>query len=144
MKQVGRELGVRYVLEGSIRKFGNRLRITGQLIDAATGAHLWADRFDGALEDVFDLQDQITINVVGAVAPKLEQAEIDRARRKPTENLDAYDLYLRGLSTIRPFSSRLLPNLCACVIARSNSTPNSLRPTAWRPGVTSGATRMLS
>ena len=144
VKQVGRELRVRYVLEGSIRKFGNRLRITGQLIDAATGAHLWADRFDGALEDVFDLQDQITINVVGAVAPKLEQAEIDRARRKPTENLDAYDLYLRGLSTIRPFSSRLLPNLCACVIARSNSTPNSLRPTAWRPGVTSGATRMLS
>jgi TolB-like protein len=103
VKQVGRELGVRYVLEGSIRKSGNRLRITGQLIDAATGAHLWADRFDGALEDVFDLQDQVTINVVGAVAPKLEQAEINRAKRKSTENLDAYDLYLRGLSTIRQF-----------------------------------------
>jgi TolB-like protein len=108
MKQVGRELGVRYILEGSIRKSGNRLRITGQLIDAATGAHLWADRFEGTLEDVFDLQDQITTNVVGAVAPKLEQAEIDRAKRKPTENLDAYDLYLRGLSTIRRFSSEAI------------------------------------
>ena len=105
VKQVGRELGVRYVLEGSIRKSGNRVRITGQLIDAATGAHLWADRFDGALQDVFDLQDQVTTNVVGAIAPKLEQAEIERAKRKPTENLDAYDLYLRGLSTIRQFSS---------------------------------------
>src|SRR5262249_14798356 len=94
VKQVGRELGVRYVLEGSIRKSGDRVRIAGQLIDAATGTHLWADRFDGALEDVFDLQDQITTNVVGAIAPRLEQAEIERAKRKPTESLDAYDLYL--------------------------------------------------
>ena len=101
VKKVGRELGVRYVLEGSIRRAGNRVRITGQLIDAATGAHLWADRFDGALEDVFDLQDQVTTNVVGAIAPKLEQAEIERAKRKPTENLDAYDLYLRGLACMR-------------------------------------------
>ena len=101
VKQVGRELGVRYVLEGSIRKAGNRVRITGQLIDAATGTHLWADRFDGALEDVFDLQDQVTTNVVGAIAPKLEQAEIERAKRKPTENLDAYDFYLRGLACMR-------------------------------------------
>jgi TolB-like protein len=108
VKQVGRELGVRYVLEGSIRKSGNRVRITGQLIDAATGTYLWADRFDGALEDVFDLQDQVTTKVVGAIAPKLEQAEIDRAKRKPTENLDAYDLYLRGLSTIRQFSSEAI------------------------------------
>jgi adenylate cyclase len=101
VRQVGRELGVRYVLEGSIRKASNRLRITGQLIDAATGAHLWADRFDGALEDVFDLQDQVTTNVVGAIAPKIEQAEIERAKRKPTENLDAYDLYLRGLACFK-------------------------------------------
>jgi TolB-like protein len=94
VKQVGRELGVRYVLEGSVRKAMNRVRITGQLIDATTGAHLWADRFDGMLEDVFDLQDQITVSVVSAIAPKLEQAEIERAKRKPTENLDAYDYYL--------------------------------------------------
>jgi|RhiMetdeSRZDD1v2_1073273.scaffolds.fasta_scaffold41693_5 TolB-like protein len=98
IKQVGRELGVRYVLEGSIRKAANRVRITGQLIDTATGSHLWADRFDGSLEDVFDLQDQVTINVVGAIAPKVERAEIERSRRKPTGSLDAYDHYLRGLS----------------------------------------------
>jgi adenylate cyclase len=98
IKQVGRELGVRYVLEGSVRKSGNRVRITGQLIDAATGNHLWADRFDSQLEDVFDLQDRVTANVVGAIAPKLEQAEIERSRRKPTESLQAYDYYLRALA----------------------------------------------
>ena len=96
IKQVGRELGVRYVLEGSVRKAGNRVRITGQLIEAATGRHLWADRFDGALEDVFDLQDQITASVVGLIAPTLEQAEIERAKQKPTDRLDSYDFYLRG------------------------------------------------
>jgi TolB-like protein/class 3 adenylate cyclase/Tfp pilus assembly protein PilF len=100
VKQVGRELGVRYILEGSVRNAGNRVRISGQLIDAATGAHLWADRFDGALEDIFDLQDQVTASVVGAIAPKLEQAEIERTKRKPTENLDAYDYYLRGLAGV--------------------------------------------
>ncbi len=99
VKQVGRELGVRYVLEGSVRKAANRVRITGQLVDAATGAHLWADRFDGALEDIFDLQDQVTASVVTAIAPKLERAEIERAKRKPTESLDAYDYYLRGLES---------------------------------------------
>ena len=98
VKQVGRELGVRYVLEGSVRKASNRLRITGQLIDTSTGAHIWAERFEGRLEDVFDLQDQMTASVVGAIVPKLEQAEIERSRRKPTENLDAYDCYLRGLA----------------------------------------------
>jgi adenylate cyclase len=97
IRQVGRELGVRYVLEGSVRKATNRVRITGQLIDAASGAHLWADRFEGAIDDIFDLQDQVTASVVGAIAPKLEQAEIERARTKPTENLNAYDLYLRAL-----------------------------------------------
>jgi adenylate cyclase len=100
VKQVGRALGVRYVLEGSVRKAGNRVRIIGQLIDASTGAHLWADRFEGGLEDVFDLQDQVTAKVVGAVAPKLEQAEIERAKRKPTESLDAYDYFLRGMAGI--------------------------------------------
>jgi TolB-like protein len=101
VRQVGRELGVRYVLEGSVRKAGNRIRIAGQLIDAETGAHLWADRFDGALEDMFDLQDHVTASVVGAIAPKLQREEIKRARRKPTENLDAYDYYLRGLAKAR-------------------------------------------
>ena len=99
-KQVGKELGVRYILEGSVRKAGSRVRISGQLIDTATGAHLWAERFEGALEDIFDLQDQVTASVVGAIAPKLEQAEIERAKRKPTESLDAYDYYLRGLAGV--------------------------------------------
>jgi TolB-like protein len=104
VKQVGRELGVRYVLEGSVRKSANRVRITGQLIDAATGVHIWAERFDGALEDIFDLQDQVTANVVGAIAPKLEQAEIDRIKMKSTESLQAYDCYLRGLAGLHQWS----------------------------------------
>ena len=99
VKQVGRDLGVRYVLEGSVRKAGNRVRITGQLVDAETGAHIWADRFEGELEDIFDLQDQITTSVVGAIAPKVEQAEIYRAKHKRTESLDAYDYLLRGLAS---------------------------------------------
>jgi TolB-like protein/tetratricopeptide (TPR) repeat protein len=101
VKKVGRELGVRYVLEGSVRMAGNRMRIAGQLIDAETGAHLWADRFDGALEDMFDLQDHVTSSVVGAIAPKLQSEDIERATRKPTENLDAHDYYLRGLAKAR-------------------------------------------
>ena len=98
VKQVARELGVRYVLEGSVRKGGNKVRITGQLIDAASGAHIWADRFDGALDDIFELQDLVASGVVGAIEPKLRSAEIERAIRKPTENLGAYDLYLRALA----------------------------------------------
>ena len=97
VRQVGRELGVRYVLEGAVRKAGNRVRITAQLLEAETGAHLWADRYDAKLEDVFDLQDQITEKVVGVVEPSLRQSEIERSRRKRPENLDAYDLYLRAL-----------------------------------------------
>ena len=100
VKQIGRELGVRYILEGSVRKGGSRVRIAGQLIDAATGVHIWADRFDGALEDIFDLQDKVAESVVGAIAPKLEQAEIQRSARKPTGSLDAYDCYLRGLAAL--------------------------------------------
>jgi adenylate cyclase len=100
VKQVGRELGVRYVLEGSVRRSGERLRITGQLIDAANGVHLWADRFDGSLPEVFDLQDRVATSVVGAVTPRLEVAEIERAKRKPTESLDAYDYYLRGMDSL--------------------------------------------
>jgi TolB-like protein len=98
VRQVARELGVRYVLEGSVRKSGNRVRILGQLIDATTAAHIWADRFDGALDDIFELQDRVAIGVVRAIAPRLHSAEIERAVRKPTESLDAYDLYLRALA----------------------------------------------
>ena len=98
VKQIGRELGVRYVLEGSVRKAASRVRITGQLVDTATGAHLWAERFDGGLSDIFDLQDRVTESVVGAIAPVVEKAEIERAKRKPTESLDAYALYLRGVA----------------------------------------------
>jgi TolB-like protein len=100
VKQIGRELGVRYVLEGSVRKLANRVRITGQLIDATTGAHLWAERFEGTLDDIFELQDQVAASVVGAIAPQLERAEIERAKRKPTENLNAYDYYLRGTANL--------------------------------------------
>ena len=98
VKQVGRELGVRYVLEGSVRKAAHKVRITGQLIDATTGAHLWAERFESALDDIFELQDQVTEAVVGAIAPQLERAEIERAKRKTTKSLDAYDYYLRGMA----------------------------------------------
>jgi adenylate cyclase len=98
VREVSRELGVRYVLEGSVRKAANRVRITGQLIDTATGAHIWADRFDGSLDDIFELQDQVASRVIGAIEPKLRQSEIERANRKPTESLDAYDLYLRALA----------------------------------------------
>jgi TolB-like protein/Flp pilus assembly protein TadD len=98
VKQVGRELGVRYVLEGSVRKAANRVRITGQLVDARTGMHLWADRFEGSLDDIFELQDQVAERVVGAITPTLERAEIERSKRKPTESLDAYDYYLRGMA----------------------------------------------
>ncbi|MCS0581182.1 winged helix-turn-helix domain-containing protein [Massilia pinisoli] len=100
VKQVGRELGVRYVLEGSWRKAKDRVRITGQLIDATTGAHHWAGRVEGVLGDIFELQDQITESVIGAVAPELERAEMERARHKPTESLDAYDYYLRGIAEL--------------------------------------------
>ena len=106
IKQVGRELGVRYVLEGSVRKAAGQVRIIGQLIDAATGMHLWADRFDGGLGDIFDLQDKVTESVVGAIAPAVEQAEIERAKRKPTESLDAYAVYLRGLASYYQFGNR--------------------------------------
>jgi TolB-like protein len=98
VKQVGRELGVRYVLEGSVRKGGDRVRITAQLIDAGTAAHLWAERFDGALDDIFELQDRVASSVVGAIEPKLRQSETERAARKPTASLGAYDLYLRALA----------------------------------------------
>jgi TolB-like protein/class 3 adenylate cyclase len=100
IKQVGRELGVRYVLEGSVRKAGSRVRITGQLIDAATGAHLWADKFEGELQDVFDLQDNVATSVVGAIAPRLTAAAAELVKRKPPESWASYDFYLRGRSLV--------------------------------------------
>ncbi len=108
VKQVGRELGVRYVLEGSVRKGGNRVRITAQLIEAGTGAHLWADRFDGSLEDVFDLQDKVAINVAGVIEPALQAAEVRRSAARPTHDVTAYDLYLRALATYYPITKERL------------------------------------
>jgi TolB-like protein len=112
VKQVGRELGVCYVLEGSVRKAGSRVRITAQLIDAAGGAHLWADRFDGSLEDVFDLQDKVASIVAGTIEPALQAAEAACSTRQPTRDLTAYDLYLRA---------------SAMVLSSSRETPEALR-----------------
>src|SRR6201990_763876 len=102
VRQVGRELGVRYVLEGGVRKTGNRVRITAQLVEAETGAHLWADRYDGVLEDVFDLQDKVALEVAGVIEPALQAAEVRRSAARPTNDLTAYDLYLRALATFYP------------------------------------------
>jgi len=116
IKQVGRELGVRCVLEGSIRKSGNRIRITGQLIEAATGHHIWADRFDGDLADIFDLQDRITESVAGAIEPSIQRAEMARATGKPTQSLNAYDLFLRALA--HPYLANNEENAAAMALLR--------------------------
>ena len=108
VKQVGRQLGVRYVLEGSVRKGGNRVRITAQLIEAETGAHLWADRFDGSLEDIFDFQDRVAIDVAGVIEPASQAAEVRRSAAHPTNDLTAYDLYLRALATYYPITKERL------------------------------------
>ena len=105
VKQVKHELGVRYIVEGGVRRAANRVRITAQLIDATSGTHLWADRFEGTVDDVFDLQDQVATSIVGSIAPKLEQAEIERSKRKPTESLDAYDFFLRGMASFHQRTS---------------------------------------
>ena len=112
VKRVGRELGVRYVLEGSVRKGGDRVRITGQLIEAETGAHLWADRFDGLIEDVFELQDKVASSVAGVIEPALQAAETARSANRPTDDLTAYDLYLRAY---------------AMVLSSTRQTPEALR-----------------
>jgi TolB-like protein/class 3 adenylate cyclase len=134
VKQVARELGVRYVLEGSVRKAGNRVRITGQLIDTTTGAHIWADRFDGALDDIFELQDQVASNVAGVIEPKLRQSEIERASRKPTANLTAYDIYLRALAQSYRYTEEGLAE--AVVLARQalRSIRLTPRPRPWSAG----------
>jgi TolB-like protein/class 3 adenylate cyclase len=127
--QVGRELGVRYVLEGSVRKSGNRVRITGQLIDAETGAHLWADRFDGSLDDVFDLQDQVASSVAGVIEPALQAAEIRRSAARPTTDLTAYDLYLRAYSMF--WSSAQVPKALALLEQAIERDPHYGLALAW-------------
>jgi TolB-like protein len=115
VKQVGRELGVRYVLDGSVRRSAGQVRITGQLINAISGVHLWADRFDGSLEDVFELQDRVAASVVCAIEPAMRSAEIQHAQRKPTSSLDAYDWFLRALSRFNlPYPSRYEEALVLC------------------------------
>ena len=135
VKQVGHELGVRYVLEGSVRKGGSRVRITGQLIDATTGGHIWADRFDGTLEDVFELQDRVTASVVGAIEPQLQRAEIQRAGRKPTESLDAYDYFLRGTARLHLYTKDSLLEARELYQRATELDPNYVpRHTVWQPG----------
>jgi len=129
LRQVGRELGVRYVLEGSVRKAGNRVRITGQLIDTTTGAHIWADRFDGALDDIFELQDRVASSVVGAIEPRLRLSEIERATRKPTENLDAYDLYLRAIAQFHKYTEDTMREAIA-LLKRALAIDQSYAPAA--------------
>ena len=119
VKQVGRELGVRYVLEGSVRKAADRVRITGQLIDAVTGAHVWAERYDRRLEDIFALQDEITLNVVGAIEPSLRQAEIERVKRERPESPRAYDLLLLAPCRMSTRQCQRKPaKHCNCSIVR--------------------------
>jgi TolB-like protein len=138
VKQIGRELGVRYVLEGSVRKATNRVRITGQLVNTATGAHLWAERFDGGLGDIFYLQDQVTESVVGAIAPAVEKAEIERAKRKPTDSLDAYtSICAVWPSFISMVAGKRTTRHCACSTARSSSTRILPPPTVVPPFATS-------
>ena len=135
VKQVSRELGVRYVLEGSVRKSGNRVRITGQLIDTNTGAHLWADRFEGLLENIFELQDQVASAVVGAIDPKLLEAEMARVKRKPPANLDAYDCFLRRRTTSINGRLRAIKRRSAYSTRPSSWTPTMLKRTPSRPTV---------
>jgi len=124
VKQVGRELGVRYVLEGSVRKVGNRVRISGQLIDAEDGSQLWAERYDRELTDVFALQDEITVSVVAAIEPNLRRAEIERVRRQRPDSLDAYDLLLRALPDVYTFmpqgAAKALPLLDQALVIEPN------------------------
>ena len=124
IRQIGRELGVRYLLEGGVRKSGRRLRITTQLVEAEIGAHLWADRFDGDLEDIFDLQDRITERVVGIVEPSVQKFEIERSRRKRPESHDAHDLYLRALPFVRSLDPESAPIAAGLLTDALKADPN--------------------
>jgi adenylate cyclase len=130
VRQVGRELGVRYLLEGSVRRAGQRMRITGQLIDVITGTHLWADRFDGSLEDVFDLQDKVASSVAGAIEPALQAAETARATGRPTNDLTAYDLYLRAYAMVLS-STRQVPDALRLLEQAIKRDPCYGRALAW-------------
>jgi tetratricopeptide (TPR) repeat protein len=123
-RQVGRELGVRYVLEGSVRRAGNRLRFAGRLIDASSGAQIWADRFDGDTSDVFELQDRFTESVVAAIEPRLQIAEIERLRQKPAASLDAYDLLLRAQQLEYEFAEESLAAALGCLKQALAIDPN--------------------
>ena len=130
VKQVGRELGVRYVLDGSVRKSGNRVRITGQLIDAVTGTHLWADRFDSSLEDVFELQDKVASSVAGVIEPALQAAETARSAGRPTGDLTAYDLYLRAYAMYLS-SARYIPEALLLLEQSISRDPRCGPALAW-------------
>ncbi len=132
VKQVARELGVRYVLEGSVRRGGDRLRITGQLVDATSGHHLWADRFEGALEEVFELQDRVASSVVGAIEPKLWAAEVERSRRKPTTSLDAYDYLLQAYGRVQAISAESIEDALALSAKALERDPNFAQALALR------------
>jgi len=138
VKQVGCELGVRYVLEGSVRKAGQRVRIAAQLIDAATGAHLWADRFDGSLEDVFDLQDKVASSVAGVIEPTLQEAEIRRSSERPSD-LTAYDLYLRALPDWGSPEKRRMIRALDLLGQAIERDPQYGRLSPWRLTVTKGS-----
>jgi len=134
VRQVGRELSVRYVLEGSVRKAANRVRISGQLVDTTTGAHLWAEHFDGSLEDVFELQDRVTASVAGAIEPRLQRAEIERAKQKPTQDLGAYDYYLRGMASVHQMTRESIEaalGLFAKAFGRDPEYAAALAMAAW-------------
>lgn len=137
VQQVARELGVRYVLEGSVRRAGERLRVAAQLVDAVSGAHLWADHYDGTLQDAFDLQDSITASVVGALQPSIRAAEIERARRKRPDNLDAYDLVMRALPFVWSLdreSNRTATELLEQALRLDPAYPLALSLAAWCRG----------
>jgi len=129
VKRVGRELGVRYVLEGSVRKGGNRVRITAQLIEAESGTHLWADRFDGSLEDVFDLQDRVATSVAGVIEPALQAAETARSVNRPTNDLSAYDAFLRAYAMF--WTSSQVPAALRLLEDAINRDPNYGPALAW-------------
>jgi adenylate cyclase len=131
VRKIGRELGVRYLLEGSVRRSGDRLRVTGQLVDAKTSAHIWADHFDGTLKDVFDLQDRMTEAVVNAIAPKIREAEIERAGRKHPESLTAYDLYLRALAALNNIQITEASILLDNAIAATSDYAKAKAVRAW-------------
>jgi TolB-like protein len=131
VKQVGRELGVRYVLEGSVRKAGGRVRITSQLIDALTGTHLWADRFDGSLEDVFELKDNVAITVAGVIEPTLQFAEAARSAQRPATDATAYDLYLRALAAFFPVTREGVITALECIEQAVAIDPHYAPALAW-------------